>query len=157
MRVRKHERRVKSYFLRRFLLIFPTMLGITLLIFTITRFVPGGPLDRMLQQAAEAQKGSRANSGNSAQSGLSEEQLEELEEQFGLDKPTLFAYGQWLGVVPREVKISKGEYGARTDEMIGGELDADKIALVVLRGDGRLVHAKTGRSLPPFSPKAASR
>jgi microcin C transport system permease protein len=116
------------------------MLGITLLIFTITRFVPGGPLDRMLQQAAEAQKGSRSNSGNSAQSGLSEEQLEELEEQFGLDKPTLVAYGQWLGVVPREVKISKGEYGARTDEMIGGELDADKIALVVLRGDGRLVH-----------------
>ena len=129
---------MKSYFLRRLLLIPPTLLGITLLVFAITRFVPGGPMERMLQQAAESQKGSKS-SGNS-QGGLSEEQMEELEEQFGLDKTTLIAYGQWLGAIPREVNISKGEYGIREDEMIGGELDAEKIAPVVLRGDGRMVH-----------------
>ena len=39
-----------SYFLRRMLLIIPTFLGITLLVFTITRFVPGGPVERMLLQ-----------------------------------------------------------------------------------------------------------
>lgn len=116
------------------------MLGITLLIFTITRFVPGGPMGRMLQQAAEAQKGSKASSSSSGQSGLSDEQLEELEEQFGLDKPTLIAYCQWLGILPRETQISKGEYGVRSDEMMGTALDADKIASIVLRGDGRLVH-----------------
>jgi len=44
--------RVKNYFLRRLLLIPPTLLGITLLVFTITRFMPGGPGERMLQQAA---------------------------------------------------------------------------------------------------------
>ncbi len=66
--------------------------------------------------------------------------LDLLEEQFGLDKTTLVAYGQWLGIVPREVRISKGDYGVRTDEMIGGDLDAEKIAPVVLRGDGRMVH-----------------
>jgi microcin C transport system permease protein len=130
---------VKSYFLRRLLLIPPTLLGITLLVFTITRFVPGGSMDRMLQQAAESQKGKKS-SGGSSQGGMSEEQVEELEEQFGLDKPTLAAYGQWLGVVPRETNLSKGEYGVQTDEMIGGELDAEKIAPVVLRGDGRMVH-----------------
>jgi hypothetical protein len=97
---------VKSYFLRRLLLIPPTLLGITLLVFAITRFVPGGPMERMLQQAAESQKGSKS-SGNS-QGGLSEEQMEELEEQFGLDKTTLIAYGQWLGAIPREVNISGG-------------------------------------------------
>lgn len=134
---------MKAYFLRRLLLIFPTMIGITLLVFTITRFVPGGPLDRMAQQAAEAKKGGgRGQPSSTSQGGLSEEQLEELEEQFGLDQSTFAAYGQWLGVLPRETRISKGQYGIQTDEMIGGELDFAHIAQVVLRGDGRMVHVK---------------
>ena len=33
-----------GYFLRRILLIIPTFLGITLLVFSITRVVPGGPI-----------------------------------------------------------------------------------------------------------------
>lgn len=132
---------VKSYFLRRLLLIPPTLLGITLLVFTITRFVPGGPMDRMLQEAATAaEKGGRGSAGASQQGGLSEEQMEELEEQFGLDKPILAAYGQWLGVVPREVRISKGEYGGRGEETIGGEIDSATTTAVVLRGEGRIAH-----------------
>jgi microcin C transport system permease protein len=132
---------VKSYFLRRLLLIPPTLIGITLLVFTITRFVPGGPLDRMLQEAARGadQGGKRASSSSQAQGGLSEEQLEELEEQFGLNRRVLAAYGQWLGVAPREVRISKGEFGGRGDETIGGAIDPATTAEVVLRGDGRLV------------------
>ncbi|MGL5287446.1 MAG: ABC transporter permease, partial [Aeromonas sp.] len=43
-----------SYFLRRALLIIPTFLGITLLVFTVTRFVPGGPVERMLMQVQVA-------------------------------------------------------------------------------------------------------
>jgi len=134
---------VKSYFLRRLLLIPPTMIGITLLVFAITRFVPGGPLDRMLQEASRGADsgGKRTASSSQAQGGLSEEQLEELEEQFGLDKNVLVAYGQWLGVAPREVRISKGEYGDRGDEMIGSEIDPATTAEVVLRGDGRAVRA----------------
>ena len=130
---------MKSYFLRRLLLMIPTMLGITLLVFTITRFVPGGPMDRVLQQAAEGKKGSSSRTSNS-QGGLREEQLEELEEQYGLDKPTLVAYGQWLGALPKEVSVSKAEFRIQSDEKIGGELDGEKIAPVVLKGDGRMVH-----------------
>ncbi len=115
------------------------MLGITLLVFTITRFVPGGPMDRVLQQAAEGKKGSSSRANNS-QGGLSEEQLEELEEQFRLDKPMLVAYAQWLGVIPGETQISKGDFGVQTDEKIGGDVDGEKIATIVLKGDGRLVH-----------------
>ena len=134
---------MKSYFLRRLLLIPPTLLGITLLVFTITRFVPGGPLDQMLQQAAHGgdQGGKRASS-NQAQGGLSEEQMEELEEQFGLDKNVFVAYGQWLGILPKEARISKGEYGDRGDETIGSEVDSSTTAEVVLRGDGRAVLVK---------------
>jgi microcin C transport system permease protein len=132
---------VKGYFLRRLLLIPPTLVGITLLVFTITRFVPGGPYDRMLQEASRGaeQGGKRSSSGSQAQGGLSEEQLEELEEQYGLNKPALVAYGQWLGIVPRETRISKAAFGGQGDERISGNLDASTTADVVLRGDGRLV------------------
>jgi len=134
---------VKSYFLRRLLLIPPTLIGITLLVFTITRFVPGGPMDQKLQEAARgADSGGKRSSSNEGQSGLSEEQLEELEEQYGFDKNVLHAYFQWLGVLPKEVMISKGEYGGRGEETIGGGVDADTTAVVVLRGDGRLAHVK---------------
>lgn len=131
---------MKSYFLRRLLLIPPTLIGITLLVFTITRFVPGGPMERMLQQAAQgADQGGKSSSSNQNQGGLSEEQLEELEEQFGLDKPVLHAYGQWLGILPREVRISKGEFTGRSDETIGGSGGSDHSTLIILRGDGRQV------------------
>ncbi len=131
---------MKSYFLRRLLLIPPTLIGITLLVFTITRFVPGGPLERMLQEASKgADQGGKRAASNQAQGGLSEEQLEELEEQFGLDKSVLVAYGQWLGALPREVRLSKGEYGEQSDERIGGEIDPETTTLVVLKGDGRAV------------------
>jgi microcin C transport system permease protein len=133
---------VKSYFLRRLLLIPPTLLGITLLVFVITRFVPGGPMDRMLQQASKGndQSGKRSSSSQ-AQGGLSEEQLEEVEEQYGLDKPVLHAYAQWLGILPREVSISKGEFGSQGDEIIGGDIDPETTTRIALRGDGRAVIA----------------
>lgn len=132
---------VKSYFLRRLLLIPPTLLGVTLLVFTITRFAPGGPMDKMLQEATKGseQGGRRASSSGQTQGGLSEEQLEEVEEQFGLDTNVIVAYGRWLGVVPREVRISKGEFSDRGDEVIGGKLNPETTTEVVLRGDGRAV------------------
>jgi microcin C transport system permease protein len=134
------SQRVKNYFLRRLLLIPPTLLGITLLVFTITRFMPGGPGERMLQQAARgADEGGKGGGHSQSQGGMSEDQLEEIEEQFGLDKPILTAYGQWLGVVPREVWISKGEFGAEADESIGGQADPEHVAVIVLKGDGREV------------------
>ena len=131
---------MKSYFLRRLLLIPPTLVGITLLVFTITRFVPGGPMDRMLQQASGgADQGGKPSGTGRAQGGLSEEQVEEIEEQFGLNKNVWVAYCQWLGIAPREVRISKGEFTERGDEMIGGALDPATTTEVVLRGDGRAV------------------
>jgi microcin C transport system permease protein len=139
------RRLVKAYFLRRLLLIPPTMVGITLLVFTITRFVPGGAMDRMLQEAARgADQGGRSSSASAqSQGGLSEEQLEEIEEQFGLNKPVLVAYGQWLGLVPRETRISKGEFGAKPGG-IRADAGSEHRTQVVLRGDGRLVDVTRG-------------
>ena len=132
---------MKRYFLRRLLLIPPTLLGITLLVFTITRFVPGGPGEKLLQRAARGgDQGAKRSTSPQSQGGMSEEQLEEVEEQFGLDKPILTAYAQWLGILPKETNISKGEFGGLDDESIGGGIDPDNTAIIVLRGDGRMVH-----------------
>lgn len=98
-------------------------------------------MDRMLQQAAgnAGERGSKKSAAETS-GGLTEEQLEELEEQYGLDKSLPVAYLQWLGLLPREVSISKGVFGARGDDAIAGqEKDVDNLATLVLKGDGRLV------------------
>ncbi|MGA0845653.1 MAG: ABC transporter permease subunit [Luteolibacter sp.] len=130
---------VKSYFLRRILLIPPTLVGITLLVFTITRFVPGGPMDQALMRASGGTE-TGAGATRDGRGGMSEEQMEELEEQYGIDKFVLHAYGQWLGILPREVRQSKAEWGRRGDATIGGDLDPETTVKVVLRGDGRIAH-----------------
>jgi microcin C transport system permease protein len=86
-----------SYFIRRLLLIIPTFIGITLLIFAITRAVPGGPIERLIQQQSMAASES-ATSGSDTTSGssLSEQQLDELRAYYGFDKPVLVSYGIWL-------------------------------------------------------------
>ena len=90
-----------GYFLRRLLLIVPTFIGITLLVFAITRVVPGGPIERMMTQAAMS--GSAARTGAQTRTGntLSEAQLKQLESYYGFDKPLLDSYAQWLGKVLR--------------------------------------------------------
>jgi microcin C transport system permease protein len=83
-----------GYFLRRLLLIIPTFVGITLLVFAITRVVPGGPIERMMTQSMQqGEHGqSRSRSGNT----LDEKQLEQLRAYYGFDKPIIVSYGQWL-------------------------------------------------------------
>lgn len=136
---------LKSYFLRRLLLIPPTLVGITLLVFAITRFVPGGPMDQALMRASGGTEGG-GGATRDGRGGMSEEQMEELEEQYGIDKFVMHAYAQWLGLLPREVRQSKAEWGARGDETIGGAVDPETTAVVVLRGDGRIVHVKRSDS-----------
>lgn len=90
-----------GYFIRRFLLIIPTFIGITLLVFAITRFVPGGPVEQMIskmQQMSGDKGGKSTTQGNSA---LSPEQIEELKQYYGFDKPILISYVYWLGKVVR--------------------------------------------------------
>src|SRR5690606_21515915 len=88
--------RMTGYFLRRLLLVIPTFIGITLLVFAITRVVPGGPIERMMTQAA-LQQGDMGRGGNTRSgSTLDEKQLAQLQAYYGFDKPVLTSYAQWL-------------------------------------------------------------
>lgn len=134
---------MKTYFIRRILLIPPTLVGITLLVFTISRFAPGGVVDRMLQEAAAgADQGAKRSSSSQSQGGLSEDQIEEIEEQFGHHKPIIVAYAQWLGLAPRETWISKGEFRSSAGQSIRKKITDGNTTEVVLRGGGRAVLVK---------------
>jgi len=88
---------MRAYFLRRLMLMIPTLFGVTLLVFLVTRFAPGGPVEQAIMRAQTAENGlsgsARSGPGGGA---LSEEQLAQLKAYFGYDKPPLVAYGHWL-------------------------------------------------------------
>ncbi len=90
-----------SYFIRRFLLIGPTFIGVTILVFILTRLVPGGPIERMLNEAAMAggDYASASSYDGLGGSALSDDQIAELEAYYGFDKPVVVAYVEWLGKV----------------------------------------------------------
>lgn len=94
---------MRSYFLRRLLLIPPTLFGITIIVFLITRVVPGGPIERaiMEMQAVNVSAGVSGGSLSNQNQALSEEQLEQLKEYYGFDKPAVISYFHWLGNVFR--------------------------------------------------------
>ena len=101
-----------AYFIRRFLLIIPTFLGITIVLFTITRFVPGGPIERIIaqaqQQALEGGAGGLSHSAAVQRQPLSDDQIELLKKYYGFDKPILVSYLMWLG------KLLQGDLGVST-------------------------------------------
>ncbi len=89
-----------QYFLRRFLLIIPTFLGITFVVFAITHFVPGGPVERQLMRMRMAQLGGEGAGGGGggarAQVELPEDAVEQIRQYYGFDKPLHIRYGRWL-------------------------------------------------------------
>ena len=103
---------MKTYFIRRFLLIIPTFIGITIIVFAITRFVPGGPIERVISQYQQMQNMEGGRSSRSTMGGenqpLSEDQINQLKKYYGFDKPVLLSYSIWLG------KVIKGDLGTST-------------------------------------------
>ncbi|MBC8215326.1 MAG: ABC transporter permease subunit [Candidatus Marinimicrobia bacterium] len=97
-----------QYILRRFLLMIPTFLGITILVFTILQLVPGGPLEQELLKAQAAMMaGGESGAGSStSETGMVElpkESVQRLKEFYGLDKPGPVRYLIWLGIWPKEI------------------------------------------------------
>ena len=98
-----------TYFLRRLLLVIPTFLGSTILVFTILQLAPGGPLEQIIQQiqAGPSQAGGEGGATSSSISGgtvLPESAMRELKRFYGFDKPIWQRYLAWLGVWPRGIK-----------------------------------------------------
>jgi len=74
-----------GYLIRRLLLIIPTLLLVTIIVFCTIRFIPGTAIDQMVSQMRE-----------STTLGM-EVTVENLERALGLDVPIHVQYGRWLG------------------------------------------------------------
>jgi microcin C transport system permease protein len=85
---------ILKYILRRFLLMIPTLFGITLVCFFLINMAPGSPIERKIQQMRFG--GGASDAGDQRDSGVSEEVIEALKVQYGFDKPVHIRYLIWL-------------------------------------------------------------
>ncbi|MFO7839556.1 MAG: ABC transporter permease subunit [Desulfosalsimonadaceae bacterium] len=86
-----------DYFVKRFLLIIPTFIGITALCFLLIQFVPGGPVE----QAIMEMKGFGASEtavGRGDALSITQEQRKAIEKYYGFDRPIYERYFNWLVV-----------------------------------------------------------
>ena len=99
-----------NYVIRRLLLMIPTFIGATMLVFVILQMAPGGPLEKTIMQIqmGASQGGGEGGATSSGSSGvgtiLPKRALKELERFYGFDKPIWQRYLIWLGVWEREIK-----------------------------------------------------
>lgn len=94
------------------MLVIPTLFGIMVVNFTLVQFVPGGPVEQIIAQLqgggdvfegfaggggdAGGAGAIEANDSYAGRQGLPPELIDELNEQFGLDKPPLERFGLML-------------------------------------------------------------
>jgi len=78
-----------KYILRRLLLVVPTIIGVTILVFLLIRLMPGDVVQQISGETAF----------------LTEEQRQELREELGLDRPMLQQYFVWMS------KTLRGDLG----------------------------------------------
>ena len=110
-----------AYILRRLLLVIPTLLGVMIVNFTLTQFVPGGPIEQIIAQIEgggdvfEGISGGGSETFENATSGdegyvgargLPKEFIEELEREFGFDKPPL---ERFLNMMWNYIRFDFGE------------------------------------------------
>lgn len=69
----------------------PTLLGVMLVTFAVTQFVPGGPVEQLVSQLEGSSASGEASSGAHGlyrgATGLDEEHIQEIRELYGFDKP----------------------------------------------------------------------
>ncbi len=76
---------MRDYIIKRLLLLFPTLFGITLITFFIIQLAPGNPVERKLQldQGIQAE-------------AITQQIVEETKKLYGLDKPIYERYWIWV-------------------------------------------------------------
>lgn len=92
------------YLCKRVLLMVPTLLGVLLVTFTITQFVPGGPVEQYLlraQNATAGGEGAGISMNYRGAQGLDSKRLEEIKALYGFDKPASERFLQMLGQYAR--------------------------------------------------------
>ena len=69
---------MREYLLRRLLLLIPTLLGVTFIVFLMMHFIPGDPVTNMMGETYSA------------------DDAQKLRHELGLDQPMVVQYGKYL-------------------------------------------------------------
>src|SRR5215218_4917538 len=80
------------FILRRLALLVPVLVGVSIVVFTLMRMIPGDPIDQFVNPDRR----------------ISSEQRELLVKKYGLDKPLPVQYAKWMG------NILRGDLGNST-------------------------------------------
>lgn len=102
-----------AYIIRRLLLTLPTFFGITIVCFTLTRLLPGGPVDIQLMKMRNI-GGAEGGSSSGSVTSVTEEYRDELNRQFGFDRPIYVQYWDWLVNKRMGMLIASYDYPNRT-------------------------------------------
>ena len=133
-----------AYILRRMLLIIPTLFGIMLINFALTQFVPGGPIEQILARLdgsgdvfenisggggdVDLDAGDTESSYIGAR-GLPKEFIEDLEREFGFDKP---AYVRFFNMMWNYIRFDFGESYFRSISVV--DLVIEKMPVSITLG-----------------------
>ncbi|WP_299359553.1 microcin C ABC transporter permease YejB [uncultured Paracoccus sp.] len=129
-----------AYLLRRLLLIVPTLIGIMLVNFTLTQFVPGGPIEQIVARVQGEGDVFRniAGGGDAGQGGASEqyagaqglppEFIAELEREFGFDKPPV---ERFLTMLVNYLRFDFGESWFRSISVIDLVLEKMPVSITL--------------------------
>jgi len=82
-----------KYVLRRLALMVPTLIGISIAVFTLTQVVPGGPVEQFMNKL---QFGGSGDTGKSS-AEITDELRDELNKLYGFDRPIHIRYFKWVG------------------------------------------------------------
>ncbi|MDP2919262.1 MAG: ABC transporter permease [Dehalococcoidia bacterium] len=85
-----------GYLVRRVLLIVPTIFIVTVLVFSLARFIPGSVIDRLVSEMA----------GYGLAQGGEQVDIESIKHQLGLDVPVHVQYVRWAGAI-----LTRGDFG----------------------------------------------
>jgi peptide/nickel transport system permease protein len=141
---------VLTYILKRMLLMFPTLLGITIVVFGISRMAPGDPVSASFG----AQNMGASVAGGSVDLQAMQRAMERRRSKLGLDKPLVSQYGAWV------TDFFTGDFGHSTkyeapvaDKLIPAlwitvELNAISLLLIYLIAVPLGVHAAVRRGEP---------
>ncbi|MDD9994490.1 MAG: ABC transporter permease, partial [Dehalococcoidia bacterium] len=89
---------MRAYVIRSLLLVIPTLLILSMLVFLLVRFIPGDVIDKMQDQIDVAGGGSFMID------------REEMERWLGLDVPVHVQYGRWVGDILLRGSLGKTLY-----------------------------------------------
>ncbi len=107
-----------AYIVRRILLMVPTFLGITIVCFCLTRFLPGGPVEmslmRMRGVGGAGAEVAAQSTGHAGMAGISDQYRKQIEKQFGFDKPIYEQYYNWLVKDRMGMRLSSYQYPSKS-------------------------------------------